>query len=316
MHCLDNGENVMADPSNYESTVVVHYGHTDVQGEIVKFSKDRWVALHCEHRDTKGRPYLLRYKKVAKRKVPLTITNSVEISALLKRFEKLRPRTFYASASVYREITYPEHVRSMDNIAFCLPTWDIDNILDKWEATMATAKEITDFLSSEGVSKSVFLKWSGNGVHVHIHHRAFSTELLRRINPLDAAYAIVEYVNGKLCSRYMEIAERYQTTQLKVENEMDLQRVFTCPLSLHRSLNLVAVCFSPDMIDNFTPEWASAERYRHWKGWDRFELGEADRLAEKAYRIVGPYPLRKIPKPPRPERKSTAELIAKWMKKE
>jgi len=116
--------------------------------------------------------------------------------------------------------------------------------------------------------------------------------LLRRINPLDAAYAIVEYVNGKLHSRYVEIAERYQAPKLKVENEMDLQRVFTSPLSLHRSLNLVAICFSLDMINHFTPEWASAERYRHWKGWDRFEPGEADELAEKAYRTVGAYPLR------------------------
>lgn len=206
--------------------------------------------MHCELRDAKGRPYLLRYKKVAKRRMPLTIKSSEDISFLLKRFGKLRPRTFYASASVYRVITYPEQMRNTDNIAFCLPTWDIDNVVDKWEATMATAKEIVNFLGNAGASKSVFLKWSGKGAHIHIHHRAFSTELLRRINPLDAAYAIVEYVNGQLRSRYMEIAERYQATKLKVENEMDLQRVFTSPLSLHRSLNLAAVCFSLDMIDH------------------------------------------------------------------
>jgi len=304
----------MTNSSSYESTVVAHYSSQDVQEEIARFSKDRWVALHCELRDTKGRPYLLRYKRVAKGKVPLTISDSDDISTLLKRFGKLRPRTFYASASVYREITYPEDVRSLNNIAFCLPTWDIDNVVDKWEATIATAKEIVDFLSNEGVSKSVFLKWSGNGVHVHIHQRAFSTGLHQRINPLDAAYAIVEYVNGKLRSRYMEIAERYQATKLKVENEMDLQRVFTCPLSLHRSLNFVAVCFPPDIIDHFTPEWASADGYRHWKGWDRYESGEADPLAERAHRIVGAYPLRKTSKPP--TRKSTAESIIRWLKRE
>ncbi len=114
----------------------------------------------------------------------------------------------------------------------------------------------------------------------------------------------------------MEIAERFQAAELKVENEMDLQRVFTCPLSLHRRLNLVAVCFPPEMVERFTPEWASAERYRHWKGWDRFEPGEADHLAEIAHQAIGGYPLRKIPKPPRQERKSKAELIARWLKKE
>jgi len=306
----------MAKSSNYENTVISHYNRRDVQEEIARFSRDRWVALHCELHDAQGRPYLLRYKKVAKNKVPLTITSSEDISVLLKRFEKLRPRTFYASASVYREIIYPEHLRDMNNIASCLPTWDIDNIIDKWEATMATAKEIVNFLSKEGISRSVFLKWSGNGAHIHIHHRALSSELCRRINPLDAAYAIVEYVNGKLRSRYMEIAERYQASKLKVENEMDPQRVFTSPLSLHRSLDLVAVCFSPNMMDHFTPKWASIEGYRHWKDWDRFEPGEADHLAEIAYQIVGAYPLRKIPKPPRREGKSTAELITRWLKKE
>jgi len=306
----------MANSSNYESAVVTHYNRRDVQDEIVRFSKNRWVALHCERYDTSGRPYLLRYRRTAKRKVPLTISGAEDIPFLLKRFRKLMPRTFYASASVYREITLPEHVRSMDNIAFCLPTWDIDNVIEKWEATTAAAREIVDFLSEEGVSKSVFIKWSGNGAHVHIHHRAFSPELFLKINPLGAAYAIVEYVNSKLRSRYMQIAERFQAAELKVENEMDLQRVFTCPLSLHRRLNLVAVCFPPKMVERFTPEWASAERYRHWKGWDRFEPGEADHLSERAHQTVGGYPLRKIPKTPRRERKSKAELITKWLKKE
>lgn len=306
----------MANSSNYESTVITHYNRRDVRKEIARFSKDRWIALHCELHDKSGRPYLLRYKRTAKRKFPLTISGAEDIPFLLKRFRKLRPRTFYASASVYREITCPEHVKNMDNIALCLPTWDIDNVFEKWEATTAAAGEIVDFLSDEGVSKSAFIKWSGNGAHIHIHHRAFSTELLLRINPLDAAYAIVEYVNGKLRSRYMEIAERFQAAELKVENEMDVQRIFTCPLSLHRRLNLVAVCFPPEMVERFTPEWASAERYRHWKGWDRFEPGEADHLAEIAHQAVGGYLLRKIPKPHRRERKSKAELIARWLKKE
>lgn len=114
----------------------------------------------------------------------------------------------------------------------------------------------------------------------------------------------------------MEIAEGYKAGKLSIENEMDLQRVFTCPLGLHRSLNLVAVCFLPDEINDFNPEWASVQHYRHAREWDRFKIGEADGLAEKAYQVVGAYPLRKIPRPFKWEEKSTAELIAKWLKKE
>ncbi|MFQ6080974.1 MAG: hypothetical protein ACE5OW_04845 [Candidatus Bathyarchaeia archaeon] len=289
----------MVSSSDYESIVVPHYERREVQEEIAKFSRGRWVALHCETRDARGRPYLLRYRRARNVKVPLTINTPEDVSAHLERFEGLRPRTFYASANVYKEIAIPEHVRVMDNIAFCLPTWDIDNVIEKWEATMAAAREIVDFLSDEGVSRSVFLNWSGNGAHVHIHHKAFSAEFLQKINPLDAAYAVVEYVNGNLRARYREIAEKHEARKLSIENEMDLQRVFTCPLSLHRSLNLAAVCFSPDMINDFAPDWASIGRYRHWKGWDRFETGEADRLAEKAYQTVGAYSLRKIPGPPK-----------------
>jgi hypothetical protein len=80
--------------------------------------------------------------------------------------------------------------------------------------------------------------------------------------------------------------------ELSVENEMDLQRVFTCPLSFHRSLNRVAVCFSASTINNFVPQWTDLKYYHHWKGWDQFEAGEADRLAEKAFRTVGAYPLK------------------------
>ena len=96
---------------------------------------------------------------------------------------------------------------------------------------------------------------------------------------------------------------------MKVENEMDLQRVFTCPLSLHRSQNVVAVCISLGMVRDFTPEWASPEHYRHWSKWNRFETGEADQLAEKARRIVEVYPTRRVPRPAEQRGKSIAKLI-------
>lgn len=87
------------------------------------------------------------------------------------------------------------------------------------------------------------------------------------------------------------------------------------PIEPHRSLNVAAVCFSSDMINDFSPEWTSIEHYRYWNGWNRFKTGEADQLVEKAYESVGAYPLRKAPKPSEQKRKSTAEPTTRWLKK-
>jgi len=303
--------------SDYEKIVVHHYDEEKVQEEIAKFSRNRWVALHCDLLNPQGYQVLLRYQRaLGKAKVPITISEPKDVPKFVKRFERLRPRAFYASANVYRELTQPEHVKSLTNIAFCMPTWDIDNTPEKWEATIVVAKEIVDFLNQEGVSESVFLKWSGKGVHVHIHERAFSEDLLKNVNPLDAAYAVVEYVNRKLGRKYVEIAHRYQAQELSGENEMDLQRVFTCPLSLHRSLNRVAVCFSTSAINDFVPQWTDLEHYRHWKGWDQFKAGEADRLAKKAHRTVGAYALKTQTKTLESKGDKTRDLITKWLERD
>jgi len=307
------GEPLPMSESDYEKIVVHHYNKEEVQEEIAKFSRGRWVAIHCDFLSLQGYQVLLRYQRASGRtKVPLTITEPKDVPKLVKRFERLRPKSFYASANVYKELTNPEHVKSLENISFCMPTWDVDNRSEKWKATIAIAKEIVACLNQEGVFESVFLKWSGKGVHVHIHERAFSKDLLKRVNPLDAAYAIVEYVNRKLEGKYAEIAQLFQALEISVENEMDLQRVFTCPLSLHRSLNSVAVCFSVSAINDFAPQWTDLDDDRHWKDWDRFKLGEADRLAEKACRAVGAYPFKTQIKTSKTKNETTEESIAKW----
>lgn len=303
--------------SDYEKTIVHHYNKEEVQEEIVKFSRNRWVALHCEFLNPQGYQVLLRYQRAyGKDKVPLTITEPRDVPKLVERFERLKPRTFYASANVYKELTRPEHVKNLKNIACCTPTWDIDNTPQKWQATIAVAKEIVNFLNQEGVSESVFLKWSGKGVHVHIHEKAFSQDLFKKVNPLDAAYAVVEYVNRKLGRKYVGIATHYQAKELTVENEMDLQRVFTCPLSLHRSLNRVTVCFSASTINDFVLQWTDLEHYRHWKDWDKFGAAEADKLAEKAYRMVGVYLHKTQSKTPETKGETAKDSITNWLKKD
>jgi hypothetical protein len=84
--------------------------------------------------------------------VPLTIIQPPDVLIIMKRFERLRPRTFYASAAAYRELGRPEHVKTFGNIISCTPTWDVDNAPEKWEATIVAAKEIVDFLNQEGIS--------------------------------------------------------------------------------------------------------------------------------------------------------------------
>jgi len=303
--------------SDYDKIVVHHYNREEVQEEIAKFSHSRWVALHCEFLNHQGYQVLLRYRRASEgAKVPLTIAEPKDVPKFVKRFERLKPRTFYASANIYKVLTHPEHVKSLTNITSCMPTWDIDNTPEKWQATIAVAKEIVNFLNQEGVSESVFLKWSGKGAHVHIHEKAFSEDMLKKVNPLDAAYAVVEYVNRKLGKKYFEITEHYKAQELSVENEMDLQRVFTCPLSLHRSLNRVAVCFSASAMKDFVLEWTDLEHYHHWKGWDKFEAGEADRLAEKASRTVGTYPFKTRTKTSERVSATNRDLITKWLKKD
>jgi len=300
---------------NEYSIILRHYSNDLVRREITRFSIGRWIAVHCQTLDKSDRPYLLRYLREAKRKIPLAINKPGDINSIIERFKKLRPRTFYASINVYRKLSLAEDVRDLGNITYCLPTWDIDNKIEDWKATVEVANEILKFLKFHGIEYSVFLKWSGNGMHIHIHHKAFSEKLLKRIHPLDIAYSMVEYVNMKLHGEYREIAARYSANSLRVENKIDIQRVFTCPLSLHRKLNVVAVCIDPATLNDFSPSWVMPEDFRHWEGWNRYVEGEADSLATKAYEAVGGYPLKRLPRVKARKKMGLDELIMKWIRK-
>ncbi|MEM3922402.1 MAG: hypothetical protein QXG25_05950, partial [Nitrososphaerota archaeon] len=75
---------------------------------------------------------------------------------------------------------------------------------------------------------------------------------------------------------------RSSDRRIKIENLMDVQRVFTAPLSLHRELDLVAVTIKPDELENFDLDWARMDGFRYWSDWDLFEEGEGDELALRA----------------------------------
>jgi len=281
-----------------------HYSRIDVQKEITDFCKGRWVAAH--YVDPEGRLIFRRYL----RGKPLTISNVEGLSKIINP-EDFILRSIYATSNIYLKIKNVEDVYTLSNICRCNPVWDIDGTLSNWRLTLEVVKVIGSFLNDRGVEKSLFFKWSGNGCHIHIHEEAFSDDLLKKYHPLDLAYAIVEYVNSKTHQKLREILLKGRIT---VENKVDPTRVFTCPLSLHRELNVVCVCIKQDRLSEFTPEWIHPSSFQHDPSWREFVKGEADEIAEDAYKTVGGYPLRR-----RRRRRRTVPLdkqIVKWLQKD
>jgi len=288
---------------NSQSLIREHYSREDVQKEIADFCIERWVAAHCIN--GKGELVFRRYF----RGKPLKIGNASDFQELLKKLN-FQVRSLYASANKYRSVNTAEGVSTPLNVIRCTPTWDVDSQLDHWRETIKIVKHIVEFLESEGVKKSVYMKWSGNGCHVHIHEEAFSENVLSKAHPLDLAYAIVEYVNLHVMPK---ISENLDLRNIHVENRMDAGRVFTCPLSLHRKLDVVCICFKPDEIDQFSPEWIKPLNFRHNSEWRSFQKGEADSLAIKAYEMVGGYP--HLTKGRKQKSKRLDQLINEWLRK-
>ncbi len=294
-----------------QEDVVNHYSDPKVRAEIAVFTRSRWVGVHCISKNRLGRPILLRYFRGGR---PLRIRGQEDVEGLLKAFRGLGPRTFYGTVNLYAKLEAADDVADLGNIVGCTPTWDVDNVPEAWKGTIAAVKEVVSFLESEGLRHSVYVKWSGRGCHVHIHERAFSNEIRERFPPLDIGYAVVGYVNMKLERRFSEISGSIPGSPLRVDNEMDVQRLFTCPLSLHKELDRVCVCIDLNDLDNFTPEWAAVGAYRHFEGWNRWEEGEGDALAERACTVVGSCPSR----PSHRGRRNPPldEQIGRWVKKE
>jgi DNA primase catalytic subunit len=238
-----------------------HYGSADVAGEIARFSQGRWAAVYVEGR-------MKRYDNHGFLQI-----DSVE--DFEKIYAKLRPRSFYATIHRYRW----ENGKPVKAVS-SMPSWDIDLTGGKWEQALGVAGDIVSQLEKLGVVKSLVVKWSGNGFHVHVHDRAVSGEIYNTVSPLDAAYSLTEYVVRRVRN----------VDGVVVENKVDPARVFTAPLSLHRERDMVCVCIDPDRLYDFTPDDALPGRFKHFTGWDSYVEGEADDAVRKAFQTVGPYP--------------------------
>ncbi|MCS7126124.1 MAG: hypothetical protein NZ929_04355 [Aigarchaeota archaeon] len=260
-----------------EDIIIKHYMKDEVLREIVDFSIGKWIAVHCAKTDESGEQLMFRYyPKTGK---PLKISSPEDVKNLLIIFERFSPRTFYASINVYKRLEVKEDILDRINIVASTPTWDIDPLKEDYNIVIRSVEELVSKLDSLGVSRSVIVKWSGRGAHVHIHPNAFSPKIYRKIHPLDVAYSVTEYVLRKM-SNYDNV---------KIENKIDLGRVFTIPLSIHRRLNRVSVCINVNEIWGFDLSWTDINSFRHDSSWRDHIVGEGDDLAERAFREIGPY---------------------------
>ncbi len=263
-----------------------YYSRPEVASEAAEYLRGRWVALEGPPRG-KGRAFF-RYSGGA----PLRVDSPEDLGRLVARFSFARVRSIYGTANVYRRLESRGDPDDPSNVAASTPVWDVDNEPERWGQTLEAARVLVDELERAGVTKSVYLIWSGRGCHVRVSERAFSPELLSEVNPLDASYAVVALVLRRASERIAEVARSVPASAgraLAVENEMDAKRVFTAPLSLHRELDRAAVCFGPDEIDSFDPTWADPHDPVHSPRWRSFERGEADHLAREALAEVGGY---------------------------
>jgi hypothetical protein len=251
-----------------------HFSRADVRRAIVDFLRGRWVSVQIENgfrRYLNGRP--------------LRVRDEVELEALLRLLGPVR--TFYGTIEIYRRIESREDVYDEGNVISATPTWDIDSEIDNWRATVEVIREIINFLSEEGVKNSVFIIWSGNGAHVHIHPLSISLN----INPLDIAWSVTEFVRLKLELKVEEIRRKHNVEKLVLANEIRPRRVFTAPLCFHRKLDVVTVPILPEDLEDFDISWTSPGNFRFSSEWNRFSRGEADALAKRAYESIGGYPI-------------------------
>lgn len=257
--------------------ILEHYNRNDVLEEIIKFSKDRWLAFSIDNKIFK------RYQN----KIPLKADNIDELKNLIIKF---KPRSIFASINLYKKLENKNDLE-LNNIYSCTPTIDIDNDIKNWKATIKIVEEIVYLLDRFNIKKSIIIKWSGNGCHLHLNHKAISESITKKYHPLDLAYAVVEFIIRKIEPKVFE--NKKELKELKIENKIDAKRVFTAPLSLHRELDVVCICISLNDLKNFDISWTAINNFKHFKDWDRFDVGELDELLEIAYREIGPRSLKR-----------------------
>jgi len=250
--------------------IINHYNKEIVLNEILKFSKDRWVAIYS----IEG--IFRRYYNGK----PIKFSNIKDVKNIIR---KLNVRSIFSSINLYNKLENSEDL-DLRNVYSTTPTIDIDSNLENWKETIKVVKEIINILNNFSIEHSIIVKWSGNGCHIHLNHKGFSKGLLMKYSSLDLAYAMVDFIIRKVEPWIIENGIK----NVKLENKIDSKRVFTCPLSLHRELDVVCVCINPQEISDFSIDWIKPNSFKHFENWDDEKEGELDDLAKLAYDLIGP----------------------------
>lgn len=264
-------------------SVVEYYSRPEVKKEIYDFLIDRWAGIEGE--DKKW----IRWE----RDKPLRLSNADDVTRLVKKYHYIKPRSFYGTIERFKRLETKSDVTEKyeENVSLVTPFIDID-IIDEsmisrgWVYVCKIAETITSFLHDHGVIESVYIVWSGAGMHLRINEHAFR-EVVVKHHPLDVAFAVTEYILESLKPHLYDII-RESNGLVKIENLVAMKRVFTAPLSLHRRLESVVVALKPDKLNEFTLEWSNPEKPVHDpRAWREYIEGEADNLAEEALEQVG-----------------------------
>ncbi len=282
--------------------ILKYYSRKEVKKEVADFCRNRWVALFGKK--------VVRYDE---RGIPISIGKSAQVTEMLERFSSIEPRSFYATSALYLNLYGREDVEDEDNVISYTPYWDIDNDPRKWRATVEIVQEILNLLEVEGISNSIYVMWTGRGMHVNLNQGSLSPEIVRRYGALNAAWAIVEYIRGKILGKLHDVREKYDAFELRVDNEIKPKNLLSVPLSLHRSVDSAVVCINPDDICSFDPSWSDPNSFKHDRDWRRFSLGEADELVKKAIQIYGGYPYLRFGTKYRRKEPRVEDMIRKWI---
>ncbi|MET1101299.1 MAG: hypothetical protein ABWW69_02310 [Pyrodictiaceae archaeon] len=260
-----------------------YYSRSWVQEEISGFLRGRWAGLESKNR---------RWVRWLGDK-PLRIEKPSDIYSTLLLFKRMGARSFYGTIEVFRRLEDRSDVedRYWDNVIYATPFIDIDlvdetSLEEAWECVVDVARILYDVVCGKhGVCKSIYLVWSGAGMHFRINEKAFSRTLLEKHHPLEVAFAVSELVMREASQELKKMLSK--CTQVKAESLVAPKRVFTAPLSLHRRLDRVAVPISPDDLDSFSLEWTNPYKPRYKSNvWLSYVEGEADDLAIEALHTI------------------------------
>ncbi len=165
-------------------------------------------------------------------------------------------------------------------------------VREAWIYAVEAGRVLAEALCRLGVCRSVYLLWSGAGLHVRVHEDALRGG--HGLDPVEAAYLAAEAAIREARGDLEAIVSR-SGGAVKVENVVARKRLFTAPLSLHRRLDYAAVAFRPDAAGSFTLSWAEPGTLVHDpEAWRSAVPGETARMLREALEKLGRAPERSV----------------------